>query len=238
MNDRHEMLTDYLLGELTDEQRAEFEQQIARDPELAAEVAELGQVVTRLESLPDEAWAEEDPPPFIVPVSADSPQGSSRPGALRGFLDRSFTLRPAFALAAAVLLFAGGIGVGSLTRSDDSAPSLGATGERADLSPVADIDPQATGTADIKRDGKLIRLRLSGLAPNGDDDFYEAWLMDPKNGLVAIGTFRVDRGGGATIDLPLPVGTDRFPLVDISLQPTNGKPTHSGVSVLRGKLQS
>lgn len=30
--------------------------------------------------------------------------------------------------------------------------------------------------------------------------------------------------------------TDEFPIVDISLQPVDGKATHSGVAVLRGTL--
>jgi hypothetical protein len=60
--------------------------------------------------------------------------------------------------------------------------------------------------------------------------------MDPKNGFISLGTFRVSEDGSTTLDLPVPVKTDRFPVVDISLQPTNGKPTHSGVSVLRGTL--
>jgi anti-sigma-K factor RskA len=82
----------------------------------------------------------------------------------------------------------------------------------------------------------VIRLKISGLAGSGKNDFYEAWLMDPKNGFISLGTFRIGEDGSTTLDLPVPVETTRFPVVDISLQPANGKPTHSGISVLRGTL--
>lgn len=257
MSDRNEILNDYLFGEISDERRAELEREIAKDPDLAAEAAELGIIVSKLEALPDAAWGEADPPPFALPGSAvpveraasateeappatprEDRRGEPRAGALGRFFAGSFSLRPAFALAAAALLFAGGIAVGSLGGSDAKIDALGPTTQQANLSPVADLDPAASGSADIKHDGRLIRLKVTGLKANGDDDFYEAWLMDPKNGLVALGTFRVDEHGEARLDLPVPVGTDRYPVVDISLQPVDGKPTHSGVSVLRGKLQS
>lgn len=257
MNDHHDIVNDYLFGELSEERRRELERQIASDPELAAEIAELSPIVAKLESLPEEAWSGADPPPFTLPgraapVSSPAPPAarepalrpdpprSQRAGALSRFFGGSFSLRPALAFACAVLLFAGGVGVGVLSGGEDDAPvdALGPSVQQANLAPVAEFDPQATGRADVKHDGKLIRLKLSGLKPNSSDDFYEAWLMDPKNGLVAIGTFTVDDRGEAKLDLPVPVGTDRYPVVDISLQPVDGKPAHSGVSVLRGKLES
>lgn len=259
MKDHHEILSEYLLGDISDARRKELESEIASDPELAAEIAELGPIVAKLEALPDEAWSDAEPPAFTLPgraapvastaptvpaeprpAASPPPRPARREGALQRFFGGSFSLRPALALGCALLLFAGGVGVGALSGGSDNAPidALGPTVQQASLSPVAEFDQQATGSADVKHDGKLIRLKLSGLKPNSEEDFYEAWLMDPKNGLVAIGTFTVDERGEAKLDLPVPVGTDRYPVVDISLQPVDGKPTHSGVSVLRGKLES
>lgn len=243
MKDRSEILNDYLLGELPDGQRDELRREIEADPQLSAELAELGPLVSKLEELPDEAWDQVEAPPLrlntgtrekAAPAPAPKPARSNR---IKDFFDRSFALKPALAFAAVLGIFVAGLGVGLLSGggSDNTAPVF-ATVAQTDLAPVSKLDPAATGQAKVKKGGHQIRLKISGLAVNGEHDFYEAWLMDPDNGFISIGTFRVGEDGSTTLDLPIPVATDKFPVVDISLQPTDGKPTHSGVSVLRGTL--
>jgi anti-sigma-K factor RskA len=247
MTDKRPEITDYLLGELSPEDQASFEGELAANPALAAEVAELGDIVTKLESLPDEAWEAPAPPPLRLAQSiasedeGDEPAAAApreaKPGIFERLFGGSISLNPGIAMASVMLIFAGGLAVGLLTGgSNNSASSLGSSQQQASLAPIGEIDPSATGQADIKKGGQVIRLKLSGLKPSGDADFYEAWLMDPKNGFISVGTFRVGADGETTLDLPVPVGTKKFPVVDISLQPVNGKPTHSGVSVLRGTL--
>lgn len=233
MRDRSEILNDYLLGELPDEQRAELLREIEADPLLSAELAELSPLVATLEELPAEAWDQVDAPPLRL--NSGSPE-SVRRNRLKDFFGGSFSLRPALAFAAVVAIFATGVGVGLLTGTDNSTTSFGPVATQTSLSPVGELDPAATGQATVKQGGQVIRLKISGLAVNSENDFYEAWLMDPKDGFISLGTFRVGDDGSATLDLPVAVSTSRFPVVDISLQPTNGKPTHSGVSVLRGTL--
>lgn len=237
-------ISEYLLDELSEAERIEFEAAAAADPALAEEVTALGDVVTRLDALPDEAWEPIEPPALKLdrgalegePRRAAEPARSPKRG-LFTWLGEGFSVKPAFAFAAVALFFAAGVGVGVVTGgADDTATPLAQTIQQAELTPVSQTDASASGVADVKKDGQVIRLNLSGLAPTPEDKFYEAWLMDPKNGLVAIGTFRVADDGEATLDLPIPVGTDKFPIVDISLQEVNGKPDHSGVSVLRGEL--
>jgi anti-sigma-K factor RskA len=221
MRDRSEILNDYLFGELPEGQREELLREIEADPQLNAELAELSPLVAKLEDLPDEAWDQLEAPALK----------------LKDFLGRSFALKPALAFAAVLGIFAAGLGAGLVFGgSDDSAAPIDATVAQTSLAPVGSIDPAATGQAAVKKDGEVIRLKISGLKVNGENDFYEAWLMDPKNGFISLGTFRVGDDGSTTLDLPVPVATDRFPVVDISLQPADGKPTHSGVSVLRGTL--
>lgn len=252
MSDRQDKISDYLLGEMSDSVLAEFERDLATDPSLASEVNELKDIVTRLDALPEEAWQPVEPPPLALPKreqdvreresevpaapAARSQSEPEQPSGLRRWLSDAFAVKPAVAFAAVALFFVAGVGVGTLTGADDDASPLAQTEQQATLAPVADRDAAASGVADVKKDGQVIRLNLSGLAPTPKDKFYEAWLMDPKNGLVAIGSFRVADDGKATIDLPVAVGTDQFPIVDISLQEVNGKPDHSGVSVLRGTL--
>jgi anti-sigma-K factor RskA len=65
------------------------------------------------------------------------------------------------------------------------------------------------------------------------DGFYELWLIDTDvAGMQSLG---IVRGSGT---FPLPNGLDPadFPVVDISVEPADGDPTHSGASVLRGVL--
>lgn len=233
MRDRSEILSDYLLGELPDDQRAQLLREIEADPQLSAELAELSPLVATLEDLPAEAWDQVEAPPLKLHREAPSP---ARENSFKEFFSRSFALRPALAFAAVVVIFVAGVGVGTLTGGDNSTASFGPVATQTSLSPVGELDPAATGQATVKQGGQVIRLKISGLAVNSDNDFYEAWLMDPKDGFISLGTFRVGDDGSTTLDLPVAVSTSRFPVVDISLQPTNGKPTHSGVSVLRGTL--
>lgn len=246
MSDRQDKISDYLLGEMSESAVAEFEREIAADSELAAEVNDLSEVVTRLDSLPAEAWAPIAPPPLalaalkdeepVEPVAAEKIQEpKERAGGFGRWLTDAFSVKPAIAFAAVALFFVAGVGVGTLTGADDDVAPLAQTIQQATLAPVSEGDA-GSGVADVKKDGQVIRLNLSGLPQTPSNKFYEAWLMDPDNGLVAIGTFRVADDGKATLDLPVPVGTDQFPIVDISLQEVNGKPDHSGVSVLRGTL--
>ncbi|MBJ7459704.1 MAG: anti-sigma factor [Thermoleophilaceae bacterium] len=240
MRDRREILNDYLLGELPDEQRAELLREIEADPQLSTELAELSPLVATLEDLPAEAWDHVEAPPLRLNGVASEPPAPARETARRSrikdFFSGSFALRPALAFAAVLAIFVAGFGVGMLSGGDNSTTTFGPVATQASLSPVGELDPAATGKATVKQDGQTIRLKISGLAVNGESDFYEAWLMDPKDGFISLGTFRVGNDGSTTLDLPVAVSTDRFPVVDISLQPTNGKPTHSGVSVLRGTL--
>ena len=78
------------------------------------------------------------------------------------------------------------------------------------------------------------RARVSGLKPTGDKQFYELWLLGADKRLVGLGSFRVNDEGEATLKLPLPVDPKAFQYFDLSLEPTDGDPGHSGVSVLRG----
>ena len=79
---------------------------------------------------------------------------------------------------------------------------------------------------------RAIDLDVSDL-PQVDDGFFELWLIDKQvNGMVSLGPVR---GSGRYL-IPPGVGTDVFPIVDLSIEPVDGVPTHSGKSVLRGVL--
>jgi Anti-sigma-K factor rskA len=59
------------------------------------------------------------------------------------------------------------------------------------------------------------------------------WLIDPNvEGMVSLGPARSD----GTYAVPPDIDVAAFPIVDVSVEPPDGVPTHSGVSVLRGTL--
>jgi anti-sigma-K factor RskA len=83
-------------------------------------------------------------------------------------------------------------------------------------------------------DEGTLRVRVTGLAPSAGRDFYELWLMDGTDRLVSIGSFRVPSSGSAEVAVPLPVPVRDFRFIDVSREPEDGNPAHSGDSVLRG----
>jgi hypothetical protein len=86
----------------------------------------------------------------------------------------------------------------------------------------------------IDDDGELrLRIDTEPIEP-GDDGYLEVWVIDPDiTELVSLGPVRPD----GTYDLPPGIDPERFPIVDISREPLNGDPTHSGDSVVQGQLQ-
>jgi anti-sigma-K factor RskA len=211
---------DYLLGELDPLQAAAFERAMASDAALRDEVERLRPVVTRLERLPAEAWEDVEPPPLALPEveTAGAARAQRRP--------RRLVLRPLVAAAAAVVLLAAGAGLGFLL---DRGPAVSA---QLALRPVGQLDPAASGKVSLVSDG--VNVRVSGLKPTGGGEFYELWLLGADKRLVGLGSFRVNADGSATLKLPLPVDPKTFTYFDLSLEPTDGNPGHSGVSVLRG----
>lgn len=94
----------------------------------------------------------------------------------------------------------------------------------------------ASGSALVVKlaDGeRQVRVRLAVQSTN--TDFHEVWLMtaDLKH-LVSLGVV-----AGQTASFVVPAGVDlaRYDVVDISDEPHDGNPHHSGNSIVRGKLE-
>ena len=64
MTGASEELVDYLLGDMSADDRASLEQRVADDDALRDELKRLRPVVIGLTELPDEAWVRLDPPPL------------------------------------------------------------------------------------------------------------------------------------------------------------------------------
>lgn len=135
-----------------------------------------------------------------------------------------------WALAASLVLVAGvGLGVWSVT-------------QRAPLTEIAEATlapfpghPSAEGTAVVQErpDGTLaVRVELS--ADAAPDTFREVWLITADaTALVSLGVLD---GTEQTFAIPADVDLKDYVLVDVSQEPVDGDPNHSGDSIVRGEL--
>lgn len=137
----------------------------------------------------------------------------------------------AVAATAAVLGAAvGGLGTWAATRDDPGGSVVASTPLRA----LGSAAPDATGSAVVVRSagGTALDLDVTGL--RAGDGFLEVWMIDRSvTKMVPVGVLRGDRG-----QFTLPAGIDLrdYPIVDISVEPLDGDPAHSGDSVLRGTI--
>ena len=217
------LISDYLLGELDPGERAAVEERAQTDPAFAAAIARMRPVVAGLEEMPEPGWGAGEPPPL--------PALPPLPGLTRPRRTRAWIMRPAVILGAVALAFAAGFGVRAWVAGggdDGEGPPL-------ELARIGEAGAAARGEAHVvgSGDGSL-RLSVSGLAPTVEGAFYEVWLMDGPGRLVSLGSFRVPASGAADVDVPLPVPVRDFAYVNVSAEPDDGDPAHSGASVLRG----
>jgi anti-sigma-K factor RskA len=72
-------------------------------------------------------------------------------------------------------------------------------------------------------------------ALGGDDGFHEVWLINlDGTRMVALGVLA--EGDTGEFDVPRGLLDEGYRIVDISVEPDDGDPTHSGVSLARGEL--
>lgn len=188
-----------------------------------------------LEAPPERVWddvigelglaptADTDPvPPLVSPA----PSAPTEESAVR----RRPRRRMLWGLAASLVLIAGAV--------------LGTWAVVARVAPVSvaeaslDAFPDhqgAVGTADVERarDGSLT-LVVSLEHDDVPDAYREVWLI--RNDAEALISLGVLAGSSGSFSIPRGVDLNEYSLVDISAEPVDGDPTHSGDSIVRGKL--
>jgi anti-sigma-K factor RskA len=165
-----------------------------------------------------------DPAPgaTVATLPARAPRASQR---------RS-TGRIVGALAVAAVIIALGVFAIVALVGDDTAT----VAETAALEPLE--GSRAQGRAELVVDGERRELRIdtAGLTPRSGD-YYELWLLDDDvTQLVSLGPIDPERPG--TFRVPDGLDISRLRVVDVSVEPLDGVPTHSGESVLRGTLRA
>jgi anti-sigma-K factor RskA len=218
---------DVALGEVRVEDEADVVRLLRDDPGFRAEVERLAPVVARLERQPPQTWEAPEPPPLVVGTPLTARRRRRRLPAL--------VLRPAVALGCALVLVAGGIGGGLiLSGGDDGAPPV----RRIVLDPFGKTAADARAVV-VQRAGGRVRIEADGLRPDRRGH-HELWLL-PAAGQgdpVAIGTFKVGADGRATGSYRLPDDPAKYALFDVSEEPADGNPKHSGTSVLRAPVKA
>jgi hypothetical protein len=135
------------------------------------------------------------------------------------------------AAAAVVGLLVGSVVTGLVVAGGDDEGGVVAS---ADLSALP--EHQGSGAVEVVGTGDRRELRLDVTGLTTGDGFYEVWLLDADGKrLVSLGLL-----DGSTASFPLPPQVDLadFPVVDVSLEPADGNPAHSGDSIVRGTLSS
>ena len=94
----------------------------------------------------------------------------------------------------------------------------------------------ATGSAQLEEDGGGVRSLVVDLdAEVPATDVREVWLIrSDASGLVSLGLLE---GASGRFMVPDGIDLDEFTLVDVSAEPVDGDPAHSGDSIVRGELR-
>ena len=167
--------------------------------------------------------------PLTVPVAGTGPSSAT-----------VVPLRPRrapawIATAAAAGVVVGGLGGAWVANRGDATPAPAIVAQ-ADLEALPGWD--AVGSAEIEKDAdgrRVLVLSVDESGGAGDTDgLREVWLLrEDVSGLVSLGLL-----DGSTGRFLVPDGVDlaEYPVVDVSREPTDGDPAHSGDSIVRGVL--
>jgi hypothetical protein len=203
-----------------------------------AEVASLRRGVELL-AVPEFAGAATPvtPPPSVWTsiAAATGVSSAPRPEPVEPPVADVVPLRPRrtrpwlIAVAAAVVGAAVGAGAVAVLQGDDDGSAVAA----AELDPLEDADASGSARVVERPDGTRV-LELDLEAPALDDAYYEVWLLKPDvSGLVPVGT---TEAGTSQFEIPAGLDLGQYPVVDVSVEPLDGDPAHSGDSVVRGEL--
>jgi anti-sigma-K factor RskA len=194
--------------------------------------AEERRVAEAVAGLEDEDFHLDPPPPDLwdrIVAGVEDEEAAARPVPLRTARPRAGRwLAAAAAVVVAVVLAA------SLARLVAGPPADIEARARLTSEGLAARNDLVGSAALLDTDGhREIDLDLPGL-PDAGGSYYELWLLAPDGSrLQSLG---ITTGEGR---YAVPAGIDPrgYPLVDVSREPADGNPAHSGDSLVRGRLE-
>lgn len=162
--------------------------------------------------------------PVAEPIPLAPRRSDGEPGRLR---------RWTLPLAAAIIGIVLGAGAVVLVQNQQDAATVEAVAplDPVQGGPLPSTDGQL-GTAELVagQTGQQVRVQAPGL-PANDSTAYEVWLFGEDGRMVSLGTL-ADGTGSFTV--PAGIDTSVYRTIDISDEPPDGNPTHSGISLVRG----
>ena len=195
--------------------------------EALSSVASTARTITAEDTLvapPDSVWSG-----ISAELAAPAP---TLPAGVVALSARRRTSWVAVAAAACIGIVVGS-GVMYAATSSQRATVAQTVVAEASLSPLP--GSKATGSVEVvsTSTGSQVVVDVSGLA--APDGFYEVWLLDAKGEkLIALGV--LDSSDKGTFAMPPGVAMSDYPVVDVSLEPSDGNPAHSHHSLVRGTL--
>lgn len=166
-------------------------------------------------------------------TAEEKPTGGHQPSprVARPRFRRMSRLSVALAACAALLGAAAGSTITWWVTRDDATVSV-ADGRRLDS-----LQANSAGYARLSGSSghRTLTITVKGLPRTSG--YFEVWLMDRTHSkLVSMGVLGSD--GRASLPVPTNIDLREYSVVDVSVQPYNGKPDHSGDSIVRGPYAS
>jgi Anti-sigma-K factor rskA/Sigma-70, region 4 len=138
----------------------------------------------------------------------------------------------ALVVLAAVLMWP----VGVLMGDDDGDGASGGTVTNASSQQTATRGPAGIAIVADRNGKRQLIVQAAGLQPSGQNQAYEVWLYNSRTDAKSIGAQVTDQNGNYQGAGPLPADYSKYRFIDVSREPVNKDPSHSGDSVLRGRV--
>jgi hypothetical protein len=117
---------------------------------------------------------------------------------------------------------------GSQPTPSQNGPGPAPEGDTAKLSPIG--GGRGEGTVAVTDEGATITIRD---LPNPAPGSYQVWLYNSIVDAKSLGTFPT---GSGKLDVELPSDASNYQFLDVSREPDDANPNHSGASVMRAPL--
>ena len=143
---------------------------------------------------------------------------------------RSRWVAPLAAIVVGVAIGAGAVIIAQ-NRSNNETIEAIAPLTPVDTGPLAADAGRQLGEAELVAvpAGNQVRVNAADLPATGNS--YEVWLFGDEGTMVSLGTLS---DGVGTFTVPNGIDPQVYRVVDVSEEPPDGKPAHSGVSLVRG----
>ncbi|MGN0065325.1 MAG: anti-sigma factor domain-containing protein [Nocardioides sp.] len=141
------------------------------------------------------------------------------------------------ATAAAAVALAVGVGLGAVVTGGGDEPGTAAPVLGSTRLTTLDAAAQDRGAAEVRRHDDRVVLHVDASDLDGPDGLREVWLIN-VDGTRMVSLGLLPRGETGEFDFPERLLDEGYRIVDISYEPDDGDPLHSGSSLARGELAS